>query len=101
MSDSTGAIAEEGSIVTSHGIAYFHIPVPFKAPQLSHLTLFLQIMQALAGERVWVHCAKNYRVSVFMQHYLVKIQGLTTADAAQRVFRHWQPDAVWQAFLKQ
>lgn len=99
MPFSDDALANEGSIVTFAEMAYFHIPVPFEAPQLSHLRLFLKLMEGLEGYRVLVHCAKNYRVSAFMYHYLRIAHGCLPAEARSPIFDQWQPDPVWQAFI--
>ncbi len=99
MPDSTGAMDNEGAIVTSHGLSYFHIPVPFDAPGKEHLAVFLKLMAALEGERVWVHCAKNYRVSAFMFHHQKWMHGLSTEEARPIIYKDWRPDKVWQAFL--
>jgi len=57
MPDSTNALPDEGGFVTEAGMNYFHIPVPFDAPTGQHLMLFLKLMRAVEGEKVWVHCA--------------------------------------------
>ena len=99
MPDSIGAINAEGAIVTSLGLPYFHIPVPFDSPQKWHLAIFMKLMAALEGERVWVHCAKNYRVSAFMYHQQRRARNLSAEKARSILYEGWRPDAVWQAFL--
>ena len=37
MHDSENAVPEEGSIVSSLGMSYFHIPVPFDNPTVDHV----------------------------------------------------------------
>ena len=69
MPDSTSAIENEGSIVTSLGMTYIHIPVPFDAPSQTHLEQFLNIMKAFSAHKIWVHCAMNYRASAFLYLY--------------------------------
>ncbi|TCV84068.1 protein tyrosine phosphatase family protein [Sulfurirhabdus autotrophica] len=69
MHDSDNAIPEEGYIVTRLGMSYHHIPVPFEAPKTSYLIQFIGIMETLKTEKVWVHCALNYRVSAFLYLY--------------------------------
>ncbi len=51
MPDSSSPIENEGYIVTSLGMAYFHIPVPFDAPEKKHLILFLKLLTALEDKR--------------------------------------------------
>ncbi len=99
MPDSSSAIVNEGFIVTSLGMAYFHIPVPFDAPEKKHLILFLKLLIALEDNKVWVHCAKNYRVSAFMFHYQKLMYKFTGNRLESTVFEKWQPNDIWQQFL--
>jgi protein tyrosine phosphatase (PTP) superfamily phosphohydrolase (DUF442 family) len=98
MPDSDGAIAEEGSIVTTLGMTYHHIPVPFDAPKNSHLTQFFGLMDALEDETVWVHCVVNYRVSAFLYLYR-RWKGLSEDEARLAMLPDWQPDRTWQDFM--
>ena len=98
MPDSDGAIAEEGSIVTQLGMTYHHIPVPFDAPDVSHLTQFFGLMDALENETVWVHCVVNYRVSAFLYLYR-RWKGLSEDDARMAMLPSWKPDSTWKEFI--
>lgn len=98
MPDSTNALPDEGGFVSEAGMNYFHIPVPFDAPKLEHLALFFKLMEALEGEKTWVHCALNWRVSAFMKHYQKSILKLTDADCVP-MLESWEPDDIWRKFL--
>jgi protein tyrosine phosphatase (PTP) superfamily phosphohydrolase (DUF442 family) len=95
------AISDEGSIVTALGMSYFHIPVQFDNPTLEDLRIFIGVMSALQGTRVWVHCVVNARVSAFLYHYLKHARGLEESAARSVVLDRWLPtmDATWRAFL--
>ena len=95
------ALSDEGSIVTERGMAYFHIPVDFEKPTVGDLRLFFGVMEALAGQKVWVHCVVNARVSAFVYHYLRYVQGLDDDAARTELLRKWLPqmDDVWREFL--
>jgi protein tyrosine phosphatase (PTP) superfamily phosphohydrolase (DUF442 family) len=101
LPSSDNAIANEGSIVTGHGMAYFHIPVVFEQPTIDDLRLFFGVMQALQGRKVWVHCVVNARVSAFVYHYLRHVQGVDEEAAKTKLLRKWIPqmDDVWREFL--
>lgn len=101
MPDSDGAIPEEGGIVTSLGMAYVHIPVPFDRPTIDHLRQFIGVMNTLDGKRVWVHCVKNWRVSAFMYHYLRFEKGLPEVECRTPMLAAWEPamDEVWRVFI--
>ena len=101
LPSSDNAIAHEGSIVTKHGMAYFHIPVVFERPTLADLQLFFGVLNALEGRKVWVHCVVNARVSAFVYQYLRCVRGFDDEAAKTELLKRWLPqmDAVWQAFL--
>ena len=99
MPDSDDAVPEEGNIVTAQGMIYVHIPVPFDAPTVVHLRTFIKIMQAFADQRVWVHCALNYRVSAFLYQYLRLVQGMPEEEAKKAMFPSWEPDTEWSRFM--
>ncbi len=102
MHDSDDAIADEGNIVTSLGMKYIHIPVPFDAPSKEHLRSFIRAMRAMDGNKVWVHCVVNARVSAFMYHYLRIDKGYDDNAARNQLLRRWEPkmDVVWTKFLQ-
>ncbi|WP_299879082.1 protein tyrosine phosphatase family protein [uncultured Cocleimonas sp.] len=99
MHDSDNALPEEGSFVAEAGMNYFHIPVPFDAPTIDHLQLFLKQMSILEGDKVWVHCALNHRISAFMQHYQRSVMHRTEDEIIPMVAT-WKPSEVWQEFIK-
>ncbi len=101
MPDHAHSIDREGSIVSSLGMTYVHLPVPFDAPAREHLEEFSAFMDALNGKKVWVHCIVNARVSAFLFCYLQTNRGMLPADAATPVLRAWLPkmDDTWKAFL--
>ena len=59
MPDHEQSIDREGSIVSSLGMTYVHLPVPFNAPTEEHLEEFSAFMDAMGGKKVWVHCIVN------------------------------------------
>lgn len=81
LPSSDNAVPNEGSIVTGHGMAYFHIPVVFENPTMKDLRLFVGIMNALEGQNVWVHCVVNARVSAFVYQYLRYAKGFDEESA--------------------
>jgi len=99
MPDSDNALPDEGGFVTEAGMNYFHIPVPFDAPTHQHLTLFLNLMKAVDGENIWVHCALNMRVSAFMQHYQRSVLNRSESDIIP-ILDNWTPELIWQDFIK-
>ena len=100
MPDHRDSINNEGQLVTELGMDYFHIPVPFDNPTNEHVRLFCKIMHALRDEKIWVHCIMNYRVAVFMFHYLSKVAGLNESASMSPMFKNWKPNEKWQEILE-
>src|SRR5580693_7217386 len=92
---SDNAIANEGSVVTSLGMSYVHIPVDFKAPTSQDFRAFCRVMEAFEDRPVFVHCAANMRVSAFVFLYRVLRQHVAPAEAEGDLHAIWQPDPVW------
>ena len=101
MHDSDNAIPEDGNIVTSLGMTYIHMPVPFDAPTVDHVRKFFGIMDALGQESVFVHCAVNARVSAFMHQYLTLRKGVSSAQATSPMLQKWLPemDDNWKSIM--
>jgi protein tyrosine phosphatase (PTP) superfamily phosphohydrolase (DUF442 family) len=93
-------LPDEAGLVRSLGVEYYHIPVDFQAPTLEDLTAFLTVMRAVAGQRVFVHCAANYRVSSFVSLYGQARLGWSQEQAEAHIRRLWEPNAVWTAFIE-
>lgn len=97
--DARYALSDEAGTVAKLGLSYVHIPVRFDAPAGPDLLAFFAAMERAAGRKVFVHCAHNKRVPVFLALYRVIRQGWRE-DAALAAMREvWQPDATWQAFI--
>jgi len=97
---SSHALAGEAELVTREGITYVQIPVEWEQPELHQLVQFFDILNALQGRNIWVHCAKNMRVSTFI--YLYRRLRLAESEEAsihpqQEV---WVPNETWQAFIR-
>ena len=100
MPDSDNAIPEEGNIVTSLEMTYVHIPVPFEAPDVSHLRAFIKVMEAFSHRKVWIHCVFNYRVSAFLYQYQRLVHGVQPHEAKKVMLPSWEPDDIWQRFME-
>ena len=62
-------LTDEAGSVAALGLAYHHIPVDFNAPQAEDLLRFFAVMDGAQDQKVFVHCAANYRVSSFVALY--------------------------------
>ncbi len=97
---SDNAIPNEGELVSAQGMTYIHIPVKFDAPQPADFDLFTKVLDACTDQRVFVHCAANYRVSAFV--FLHRLcHGASRAEAERDLTKVWQPDEVWRRFVNE
>jgi protein tyrosine phosphatase (PTP) superfamily phosphohydrolase (DUF442 family) len=96
---SDNALPNEGSLVTSLGMSYVHIPVNFQAPTTQDFRAFSRVMEAFNDRSVFVHCAANMRVSAFMFLYRVLVQHVPASEAERDLHAIWQPDDVWSKFI--
>lgn len=97
--NSSNAIVNEDGVVTQSGMSYLHLPVSWEQPQMSDFLLFARLMSALDGQKVWVHCAKNMRVSCFLYLYRKHILKWLDATARYPMNQLWQPDGVWAELI--
>jgi uncharacterized protein (TIGR01244 family) len=94
------SLPDEAGTVRSLGMRYVHIPVQFAAPTKQDLTEFFVAMKAHEGQKVWVHCAANIRVSVFLGLYRVIEQRWEREVAFTQLSELWQPNEVWSSFIE-
>lgn len=95
------ALADEAQLVQQQALAYDHIPVDFAAPTADDYDAFERALDGFRhDQRVFVHCAANMRVSVFMAIYGSRRFGWSPARAAQHIAEVWKPNEPWQAFLR-
>lgn len=98
---SAQAVADEAAIVTGQRMAYIHIPVDFAAPTVDDFDQFTEAMAAVDGQIVHIHCAANYRVSVFYGLWAVAQGMWSSAQARDLIDSLWRPQdhAGWPAFI--
>jgi uncharacterized protein (TIGR01244 family) len=95
---SDNALSNEGELVSAQGMTYIHIPVQFDAPQPADFERFTRVLGACLGQRVFVHCAANMRVSAFV--FLHRLgHGGDRSIATRDLAKIWQPDGVWREFV--
>ncbi|MEO1488917.1 MAG: protein tyrosine phosphatase family protein [Pseudomonadota bacterium] len=94
------ALKNEAEVVSALGLDYAYIPVDFKAPKEADYANFKAAMAAHDGRKVWVHCAVNARVSVFVARYRHEVLGEPQEAARAHIGKVWEPIKVWSEFLE-
>jgi len=97
--DAKYSLPNETENVRSLGMEYIHIPVQFNSPTEENLLDFFEAMKTHHTNKVWVHCAANWRVSVFVGLYHKIIVGLPTEEAFKLLHDTWKPNKVWSIFI--
>jgi protein tyrosine phosphatase (PTP) superfamily phosphohydrolase (DUF442 family) len=97
--DSPNALSDEAEIAVNLGLEYFNIPVDFKAPTLTDLQRFAEIVSARIDRQIFIHCAANKRVSVFMYLYRHIYEAVPESIARADLNTIWEPNAIWQQFI--
>ena len=97
----SNALPGEAELVTGLGLPFVQIPVPWEQPELKHLQQFFGVLDAFAGRRLWVHCAKNMRVSAFVYLYRRLRRGESHQLALDPMQTVWEPNPVWREFIEQ
>ena len=96
----SNSLENEDKIVSNLNMSYIHIPVSFENPKISDLKLFINILQSLGANKVWIHCAKNYRVSAFIYVYHKYILHTPFEEIDLSIFDIWKPSLIWQELMK-
>lgn len=94
------ALKNEEEIVRGLGLDYAYIPVDFRGPTARDFAEFTAAMKANDERKVWVHCAVNARVSVFIGRYRHEVLGEPEETAHVHIGSVWEPWGVWSAFLE-
>ena len=94
-----GRLVNEQEILRSQKVKYIHIPVDFKNPTESDFKKFVLNIEKYKAEKIWVHCAANFRVSAFTYKYRRDILKLTNKDILGDMKAIWIPNKVWKSFL--
>ena len=99
LADAEYALDNEEAVVRDHGMQYIHLPVIWERPTVRDLNRFIEVMETNKRKNVFVHCAANMRVSVFMALYRILRLGWSEEKAFEQVKRIWVPNDVWQTFI--
>ncbi len=92
-------IPNEGEIAAQLGMHYVHIPVEWEHPQPADLQAFFAAMRKFEDHTLFVHCARNMRVSAFVFLYRVLALAQPADSCLPDLHALWQPNPVWQAFI--
>lgn len=95
------ALPDEEGLVRGLGMQYHYLPVQWESPTSDDFDRYVELMARLAGEKILVHCAANYRVTAFYALYALANQGWSESEADAFIASVWQPaeQPQWAAFI--
>lgn len=94
------AIAEEPSLVRAQGLRFDHVPIPWAAPDLSHVDAVFAVLDDWpASGKGLVHCQVNMRASVLVFLHRVLVRGHDPEQAWTAVSKVWTPEGRWRALV--
>ena len=96
---SENALPNEKQSVESLGMKYINIPIEFNNPQVEEFESFCKIMAEHQHRKIFVHCAANLRVSVFMYLYRQIYEGISQEEAQADLEKLWRPNPTWQNLI--
>ena len=94
------SLVNERAVLKTLGMKYIHIPVDFKKPTEEDFEKFLNSLQNVADDKIWVHCAANMRVSAFTYRYRCTVLREDEKVADRDLQKIWQPFGVWKTFVR-
>ena len=101
LHDAPYSLEDEKGIVDSLGLCYIHIPVLWEQPTSKNFRDFAEVMRRYSGQKQFVHCAANKRVSVFVALYQICDCGQPKTSVLHELELFWTPNESWQAFISQ
>jgi len=101
LQNTSYSLANEKEIIESGGAQYWHIPVNFDHPEPEKYYEFARRLKELQHKKVFLHCAANKRVSVFMALFQIIEQQVPLEVALTQLETIWIPNPVWRDFIKQ
>jgi protein tyrosine phosphatase (PTP) superfamily phosphohydrolase (DUF442 family) len=92
-------IYDERARVRSLGMDYIGIPVAWSAPQEQDLKAYFTALEDNRGRKIFVHCARNMRVSAFTFLYRILVLGHDEEVCRADLNLIWQPNEIWEKFI--
>ena len=96
---SPGALADEAALAEAAGLRYLHLPINFDTPEPEQAARLFSELRQLSREPVFVHCAKNMRVSALLSAYRMVLGGVSCGAARADLHAIWEPNPTWRRYV--
>ncbi len=99
-SKSENHLVKQDQICLDLGLNYIHIPIDWDVPCSEQCLLVLDLIDHLVqNEVVWLHCAKNMRVSSLMYLYRQFYMNIDLPTAQALLHEIWEPNETWTGLI--
>lgn len=100
FNDAEPHLAHEDKICVELGLNYIQIPISWDTPADDQCLFVLDMIAHLVQEKmVWVHCAKNMRVSSLMYLYRQYFMDIDMPTAQELMHEIWEPNETWTGLI--
>ena len=93
-------IDNEEFLVAENNMDYIYIPVEWDNPKATDFNSFVMAMKKHQGKKIFVHCAKNMRVSAFVYLYRILYDNIPKEKAKESIEKIWKPSGTWKEFIE-
>ncbi|MBC9228375.1 protein tyrosine phosphatase family protein [bacterium SPL81] len=99
-SKSENYLNNQDQICLDLGLNYIHIPIDWDVPCSEQCLLVLDLIDHIVqNEIVWLHCAKNMRVSSLMYLYRQFYMNIDMPTAQEFLHQIWEPNETWTGLI--
>lgn len=97
------SLPNEAASARALGMIYYHVPVEWGNPTQDDFEAFENVFRQLSGEKMFVHCASNFRASAFYALYALKHLGWSDEQANALMAPIWDGSSypTWDAFMEE
>lgn len=97
------SLADEGASARDLKMTYYHIPVEWGNPTEDDFESFEKVFKQFSGEKIFLHCAANFRASAFYTLYAQKHLGWSEAQANALMKPIWEGSnyPIWDSFIEE
>ncbi|ODL98286.1 protein tyrosine phosphatase family protein [Acinetobacter pittii] len=100
LSNALNHLENEDRICLDLGLNYIHIPIDWEMPSAEQCLLVLDLIDHLVqNEIIWIHCAKNKRVSCLMYVYRQFYMNMDMPTSQDLLHEIWEPNETWTGLI--
>lgn len=97
------SLPDEAATARALNMIYYHVPVEWGNPTEDDFESFENVFRQFSNEKMFVHCASNFRATAFYALYAQKNLGWTDEQANQLMAPVWDGSSypIWDSFIQQ